>query len=43
MGSHVPCREGVASLRRSRLEILRLNKEPDSRISVLPGPTAVYL
>lgn len=27
MGSHVPCREGVASLRRNRLEMLRLNTD----------------
>lgn len=42
MGSHVPCREGVASLR-SRLEILRRKEEVASAVSTLPGPTAVYL
>lgn len=43
MGSRVHCREGAARLKMNRFEILRLDKEPESRVIRIPGPTVVYL
>jgi len=43
MGSCVHCREILARLRTNRPEILKWDKEPDSRKVRLPAPTIVYL